>query len=132
MKMIFNNFKILEWIFYIALCIISLFFMSEEWKKFNMKMSSFAQSEEPITKHPTIVICFLPDKNFTYGKEFTLIYNEQELKYGENSEIENYDGEIGNENIFIESISTGDFGTCYRVTTEFKTRDESCYKTYVT
>ena len=113
--MIVNIFKILEWIFYIGLCIISLFFMSETWIKFNTKMSSFAQSEEPITKHPTIVICFLPGKDFTYGKEFTIISQNQELNYGQN---------IGNEIILFENISTNDFGTCYRIKTEFKSRDE--------
>ena len=96
--------------------------MSETWKKFNMKMSSFAQSEEPITKHPTIVICFLPpETNFTYGKEFTLLYHKQELKYGQNYGADFYENEI----IFIESISTSHFGTCYRVTIEFKSGDES-------
>ena len=119
--MIVNIFKILEWIFYIGLCIISLIFMSETWIKFNTKMSSFAQSEVPITKHPTIVICFLPGKDFNYGKEFTIISQKQELNYGQN---------IGNEIILFENISTNDFGTCYRITTEFKSRDESCLHKY--
>ena len=119
MKIIVNIFKILEWIFYIGLCIISLFFMSETWIKFNTKISSFAQSEEPITKHPTIVICFLPGKDFTYGKEFTIISHKQELKYGQN-----YGESFGNEIILIESINTSDFGTCYRITTEFKSKNE--------
>ena len=117
--MIVNIFKILEWIFYIGLCIISLLFMSETWKKFNMKITGFAQSEEPITKHPTIVICFLPGKDFTYGKEFIIISKKQELNYGQN-----YGENFGNEIIFIESINTSDFGTCYRITTEFKSKDE--------
>ena len=54
----YRFFKTVEWILFISLCLISVFFMWGVLEKFTSKDTSFKQYGETITEHPTITICF--------------------------------------------------------------------------
>ena len=69
--------KILEWIFFIGLCLVSIFYSSTVLMQFYSVDSSLKQNEEPITELPTLVICI-----------FTKNETEFKWKYGTDYEIE--------------------------------------------
>ena len=56
----FGLWKLLEWILFLGLCIVSYFFMEGVLDKYQSKNSSFHQYEEDINENPTIVMCFSP------------------------------------------------------------------------
>ena len=69
-------FKILEWILYIILFLLSLYFTWGVFKKFDSKTTSMGQKEEPITNRPTLTVCFSDRKIWKYGKDFNFSYNK--------------------------------------------------------
>ena len=85
------------WGLFLGLCTISISFMKEVYEKFQSKASSFTQYEEPITQHPTTVMCFSPpfkkrtdpdlqllmEKQFEIGIDFNISFGYWTLKHGE-------------------------------------------------
>ena len=80
-------FKIVEWAFFLGLCMVSLFFMKEVLEKYFSKDSSFKQYEEHITENPTITICFSVTvlevkngtkaqiiKDYNYSTQINIVY----------------------------------------------------------
>ena len=53
-------FKVLEWLLIIGLTVCSLFFMTDVWKKFQARKTSFTTYQEIRTEMPTTVLCFSP------------------------------------------------------------------------
>ena len=51
---------VIHWGIFFGLCALSILSMREVLEKFQSKDSSFTQYEEPITEHPTTVMCFSP------------------------------------------------------------------------
>ena len=52
--------SVIHWGIFFGLCALSILSMREVLEKFQSKDSSFTQYEEPITEHPTTVMCFSP------------------------------------------------------------------------
>ena len=65
-------YKTVEWVLFVCLCIVSLFFMKEVLEKHFSKDTNFKQHEETISEHPTITICLPP---FSVYDEVITIYN---------------------------------------------------------
>ena len=51
---------VIHWGLFMGLCTLSILSVWEVYEKFQSKDSSFTQYEEPITQHPTTVMCFSP------------------------------------------------------------------------
>ena len=49
--------KIIEWISFLGLCILAIYFMWGVMGKFLSNKTSFTQTEEPMKELPTIVFC---------------------------------------------------------------------------
>ena len=88
---------VIHWGLFLGLCTISILFMREVYEKFQSKDSSFTQYEEPITQHPTTVMCFSPpfkkrtdpdlpllmEKQFEIGIDFNISFGHSSFKkYG--------------------------------------------------
>ena len=82
-------FKILEWVLFIGLGIVSGWFASDVLDQFFSRMTSFAQYEEPLNDYPVIVIRFPWQKSINQ-EDVKILYatkgipNKQFLEIGEN------------------------------------------------
>ena len=77
-----NLLKVLEWLLFITLFIIAIFFMKEVLIQYNSGDTSFKQFESAITEYPTITLClndkFLSNYSWyehTYGIDVNIYYN---------------------------------------------------------
>ena len=82
---------VIHWGIFVGLCALSILSMREVLEKFQSKDSSFTQYEEPITEHPTTVMCFSPpfknrtdpdlplpqltEKQFEIGIDFNILFS---------------------------------------------------------
>ena len=115
-------FTALEWILFIGLCGLSLFFAEGVVDKFLAAKSSFAQSEESIQELPRFTLCFtkpeLPRTNYVYGKDFKikfesgLVTNRKSvfLEEGKKSFV------LPKEAVHFEKMFGHFLGTCYKIT----------------
>ena len=75
--------KIIEWLFYIILCCISLIFMSNVLQNYSDQKTSFTVFDKPRTKLPILTFCFVGFSNeyelllkeYAYGLDFVIHYN---------------------------------------------------------
>ena len=82
---------IIHWGIFIGLCILSILSVWEVYEKFQSKDSSFTQYEEPITQHPTTVMCFSPPfKNRTDLGLHLLMEKQFEIGIDFNISISDY------------------------------------------
>ena len=84
-----NIIKVIEWLIFIGLCILSVFLTHEVLVQFLLKRTSFKMYEEKITDHPTITICYSRDQkeyfpNYRYGSNFGIEYKHISLEEGKN------------------------------------------------
>ena len=83
-----NFFKIIEYIFLIALCGLSGYLMYGVLDQFFSGKTGICQSKEPIKELPTITFCFTKPNSrkteYEYGKDFKILYNNIILEEGEN------------------------------------------------
>ena len=82
-----NLWKLLEWLLFITLCIIAIFFMKEVLIQYNSGDTSFKQYESTITESPTITLClndkFLSNYSWyehTYGIDLNISYYIDDVK----------------------------------------------------
>ena len=82
-----NLWKLLEWLLFITLCIIAIFFMKEVLIQYNSGDTSFKQYESTITESPTITLClndkFLTNYSWnehTYGIDLNISYYIDDVK----------------------------------------------------
>ena len=127
--------KLIEWSLFGFLCGVSIFFIWGVIDHYFSGISSFAQSEQPVTELPTIVYCFLRGRgsgeyvDLQYGTEFTIEYKLSDywgskaviLKEGTNVTISlqhhHRNPQHNYETVFLEKLITLHLGTCYKVTT---------------
>ena len=133
--------KYLEWILFIILCLLSIFFMYGVLQKFQSKDTSFKQYKENINELPTVTICMARLTFYEYGIDFNISYtsvSDTILKLGENN-LSLYEDDIL-EKVYLEKLqisqdiwshdSDGNFdlglsdrttvdGYCYKVTSKF-------------
>ena len=85
--------EIIQVIFFIGLCVVSLFFMKEVIQQFISNDTSLKQKEVNITEYPTITICPKGPNNITYSYEsdFTISLGGIQLKLGNESNEDNFD-----------------------------------------
>ena len=85
--------ELIQLIFFIGLCVVSLFFMKEVIQQFVSNDTSWKQKEVNITEYPTITICPKGPSNFTYSykSDFTISLGEIQLKLGNQSNEDNFD-----------------------------------------
>ena len=85
--------EIIQLVFFIGLCVVSLFFMKEVIQQFISNDTSLKQKEVNITEYPTITICPKSQNNFTYSYEsdFTISLGGMQLKLGNESNEDNFD-----------------------------------------
>ena len=82
-----NIIKVIEWLIFIGLCILSVFLTHEVFTQFLLKRTSFKMYEEKITNHPTITICYSGDQkeyfpNYRFGSNFDVdSKTKEEYKY---------------------------------------------------
>ena len=135
----FGLWKILEWILFLGLCIVSYFFMKGVLDKYQSKNSSFHQYEEDINENPTIVMCFSPHEKesrntlqhnsallgtnqFKLGVDFDMYYYSagydmdwQLIYMGNNSFVTAKESENKNEGVFEVTHLFSDInGLCYK------------------
>ena len=87
-----NIIKVIEWLIFIGLCILSVFLTHEVLVQFLLKRTSFKIYEEKITDHPTITICYSGDQkehfpNYRFGSNFGI---DASYKYISLEEGKNY------------------------------------------
>ena len=91
-----NIIKVIEWLIFIGLCILSVFLTHEVLVQFLLKRTSFKMYEVKITDHPTITICYSGDQkeyfpNYRYGSNFGIDSKTKfEFKYISLEEGKNY------------------------------------------
>ena len=118
-------FKGVEWILFLCLCFVSVFFMREVFEKYISNKSSFIQYGEPITEHPTITICFDSSKEFFFyeiGTDFNITIKNNDLNLGENKFKDT------SETIYLEKILTDNYGYCYKITSITNIAKEKTYR----
>ena len=82
---------VIHWGIFFGLCALSILSMREVLEKFQSKDSSFTQYEEPITEHPTTVMCFSPPfKNRTDPGLHLLMEKQFEIGIDFNISISDY------------------------------------------
>ena len=135
----FGLWKLLEWILFFGLCIVSYLFMRGVLDKYESKNSSFHQYEKDINENPTIVMCFSPHEKksnntlynnsawlwanqFKLGVDFDMYYfsagydmDWQLIYMGNNSFGTAKESENQNEGFFeVTHLFTDINGLCYK------------------
>ena len=67
-------FRMVEWLIYVGFTILAGLFMKGVLNQYQSKNTFMAQSFEPITRMPTIVICFNSKHHWKYDEEVTISY----------------------------------------------------------
>ena len=114
-----NFFKIIEWILYLVLFAIAIFFTWEAIEKFYSRYLGIEKYDEEIKSYPTMTMCF-KEKIWKYGRDFNMTYatmisvKEAEdkaiLRIGENN-LGTSDGKL-----YMKEIYTEWEGYCYSIT----------------
>ena len=73
--------KGIEWLLFIGFCVLAIYFMNNVWVQFHAKESSLGRSLKPITKLPTLTVCY--DKIYNWMEYATIGY----VAMGKKSEI---------------------------------------------
>ena len=88
---------VIHWGLFMGLCTLSILSVWEVYEKFQSKDSSFTQYEEPITQHPTTVMCFSPPfKNRTDPDMHLLMEKQFEIGIDFNISISDHGDKIYN------------------------------------
>ena len=115
-----NIIKIIEWIIFIGLCILSVFLTHEVLVQFLLKRTSFKIYEEKITDHPTITICYSGDQKeyhpkIEFGSNFDIdITINEAYKHISLEDGENYYENL-NQTIVLEKLITIYEGICHKI-----------------
>ena len=106
-------FKILEWVIFLGMCGISLFFMiwGDILTKFFSEDTSFKVYKEPIVERPSITLCFknsnfLPS-DYKIHEDFEITYEDIILNLGQQTSKKN------REVIHLMGVKTAYSGRCY-------------------
>ena len=118
-------FTALEWILFICLCGLSLFFADGVVDKFLAAKSSFAQSEEVSKELPRFTLCFtkpeLKRTNYEHGKDFKIKY-ESGLVSNRSFIFLEEEGKksfvLPKEAVYFEKMIGEFLGNCYKITAE--------------
>ena len=118
-------FKTIEWVLFLSLSFVAIFFMKEVFIKFNSEDTSFKQYDNLIAECPTITICLSSTyivndteyiNEYEYGTNFNISYKIGNVYYilglGENF----FDS--SDEIIYFTQLITMWSGTCYKITSE--------------
>ena len=108
-------FKYLEWICYFGLCGLAVSLTWQVVSKFLEKESSFIQSTKPISRTPTIALCFSSNSlDYTYGVDFNIsIYPSYATYKKDISRMFSLD--LNQDQDKILEIITSYAGKCYKV-----------------
>ena len=116
-----NFFKIFEWILYLVLFLIAIFFTWEAIDKFYSRSTSIEKYEEEIKFYPTMTMCF-KEGIWKYGRDFNMTYaivtsyedieDKVTLKLGQNN-LGISGGKLNMKEIYTEWE-----GYCYGITAE--------------
>ena len=105
-------FKFLEWIFFIGLCIVSVWFVSGDLKQFYTNKTSFAQYEEKITEYPVITIALYSQNASEVNLTNVIMsYSTEGMKHDHKLEI----GENHFPNVNYKKIQNVHFGSEYKM-----------------
>ena len=114
-----NFFKIIEWILYLVLFAIAIFFTWEAIEKFYSRYLGIEKYDEEIKSYPTMTMCF-KEGFWKYGRDFNMSYatmtsvvdveDKVILRIGENN-LGTSDGKL-----YIKEIYTEWEGYCYSIT----------------
>ena len=126
--LVVNIFKLIEWSFFILLCIASIMFTHQVWEQYESYDSNYKQSVGQTSESPTVVICFRPVKPnaFEYGRDFNISYivdadikNLQILNEGINI-IETRGSFVNGTKIKInyEVLDTNFYGKCHKISSD--------------
>ena len=115
-----NFFKIIEWILYLVLFAIAIFFTWEAIEKFYSRYLGIEKYDEEIKSYPTMTMCF-KEGFWKYGRDFNMSYatmtsvvdveDKLILRIGENN-IGITQGKL-----LLKEIYTEWEGYCYSITT---------------
>ena len=115
-----NFFKIIEWILYLVLFAIAIFFTWEAIEKFYSRYLGIEKYDEEIKSYPTMTMCF-KEGFWKYGRDFNMSYatmtsvvdveDKVILRIGENN-IGISEGKL-----LLKEIHTEWEGYCYSITT---------------
>ena len=114
-----NLFKILEWILFIGLIIVSGWFASEVLELFFSHKTSFLQRKEKITDYPVIIVSFRRSELEVNPTDVKIKYyvsgmaDWAHLEIGQNYLHNNQYNK--NENIILESITNKWRSRCFRI-----------------
>ena len=132
-KLTGNFFLFLEWILYLGLFAIAIFFTWGVMQKYKSRAIGITQYEEKIDVHPTITICFDEVLGLAMGwqvpEDFNISYNvynkfnHEWQQYIDTLSIGVNDLLMSDAKVNLEKLYTGYDGTCYRITTTRKIED---------
>ena len=122
---------IIEWIFYVILCCVSVVFMYNVLQNYLEKETSFSVNTKPRTKLPTLTFCLLKNKlnllqqnpqEYTYGLDFVIEYifeyghsdNTKNMK-GILQEGDNFKDKFFQGKVNLWTLTTIDAIPCYRI-----------------
>ena len=115
-------FQIIDNVLFLALCGLSGVFMYGVLDKFFSGKTNFSQSEESIMELPTITICFSNHnssiKKYEYGSVFKIEYKILRRDFSNKSILLNEEENVTlfDEIIYLEKITTKDYGNCFKLT----------------
>ena len=113
-------FKIVEWMFFIGMCGISLFFMiwGDVLTKFFSEDTSFKVYKEQITERPSITLCFkhanFSPSEYVIHEDFEITYEDIELRLGQRYSQKYH------EIVYVSDMKTAYSGRCYIINTVTK------------
>ena len=133
-----NSFKVLEWIIFLGLCILSTYFMKGVLMQYYSHDTSFKHSETKLEERPAIVICFTViiengetdyfTSRYSFGKHFNISYQNEILNIDQEQVPRNNVKEI--ESVVLREMSnTGSYGTCYLIVSKVQVMDPAEWKT---
>ena len=126
-------FLFLEWLLYLGLFAIAIFFTWGVMQKYKSRAIGITQYEEKIDFHPTITICFDEVLGLAIGwqvpEDFNISYNvynkfnHEWQQFLDTLSIGVNDLLMSDAKVNLEKLYTGYDGTCYRITTTRKIED---------
>jgi len=112
--------KVLDWIIFLGLFGVALYFTVDAIEIYNLKRTAMSQSFEPITRLPTIVICWDSKYHLVYKNHFSIwhysTYHEDNYKLLELDELKTYKSNQTKETVLLQQAHL----SCFKISSKLE------------
>ena len=113
-------FKVLDWIIFLGLFGVALYFTVDAIEIYNLKRTAMSQSFEPITQLPTIVICWDSKYNIVYKDHVSIwhysTYHENNYNLLELGEEKTYKSNKTKETVLLQQAHL----SCFKISSKLE------------